>query len=149
MFFPQLQRWLVVAGATMAVLGLATLDEARTAPAKRLAFEKRKRSAAMQGKKEPDPPPRKGAGVIGCFWCIWFIIGNVWIFYFTPGTTFQAAGGGNTTDAHSTECAFLANFGFILIICLWIVPFVLHCILQLLAQQVSACLKICCGVDST
>ena len=139
----------MVAGVTMAVLGLATLNEAHEAPAKRLAFEKRKRSAAMQGKKEPDPPPRKGAGVIGCFWCIWFIIGNVWIFYFTPSTTFQAAGGGNATDAHSTECAFLANFGFILIICLWTVPFVLHCILQLLAQQVSACLKICCGVDST
>ena len=149
MFFPQLQMWLMVAGVTMAVLGLATLNEAHEAPAKRLALEEAKRSAAMQGKKEPDAPARPCFACFGCFWCIWFIIGNVWIFYFTPGTTFQAAGGGNTTDAHSTECAFLANFGFILIICLWTVPFVLHCILQLLAQQVSACLKICCGVDST
>jgi hypothetical protein len=126
--------WLVVAGVTIAVIGLILLNVAQE-NAKRLAT---KHPMA----KEPKEDAPMCFTCIGCFWIVWFIIGNVWIFYFTPETTFQAAGGGNATDAHSSECAFLATFGFIFIICLWAVPCVLNCVVVMLAQQVSACLNI-------
>jgi hypothetical protein len=128
--------WLVVAGVTIAVIGLFLLKVAQEAPAKKLALENAKRLATQSGKEESSP---MCLGRISCFWIVWLIIGSVWIFSFTPETTFQAAGGGNATDAHSTECAFLASFSFIFIICLWTVPCVLNCVVVMLAQQVSAC----------
>jgi hypothetical protein len=134
--------WLVVAGVTIAVIGLFLLKVAQEAPAKKLALENAKRLATQSGKEEPKESSPMCLGRISCFWIVWLIIGSVWIFSFTPETTFQAAGGGNATDAHSTECAFLASFSFIFIICLWTVPCVLNCVVVMLAQQVSACLNI-------
>ena len=113
--------WLVVAGVTIAVIGLFLLKVAQEAPAKKLALENAKRLATQSGKEESSP---MCLGCISCFWIVWLIIGSVWIFYFTPETTFQAAGGGNATDA------------------LWTVPCVLNCVVVMLAQQVSACLNI-------
>lgn len=132
--------WLVVAGVTIAVIGLFLLKVAQEAPAKKLALENAKRLATEHPMaKEPKESSPMCLGCISCFWIVWLIIGMVWIFYFTPETTFQAAGGGNATDAHSSECAFLANFSFIFIVCLWTVPGVLNCVVVMLAQQVSAC----------
>ena len=110
--------WILVFGITQVVLGVLTCLDNRPSAMKA-------KNEALQAGKQPKQNPILALG--GCFYCVWFIIGNVWFFWFTPETVFAPMGAGNGTDTHSENCAVLENFGFILLICLWTVPFVLIC----------------------
>ena len=112
--------WILVFGITQVVLGVLTCFDNRPSAIKA------KIEAQLAG-KQPKQNPILALG--GCFYCVWFIIGNVWFFWFTPETVFAPMRGNvqTGTDQHSENCAALEKFGFILLICLWTVPFVLIC----------------------
>ena len=78
------------------------------------------------------------------FYLVWIIIGNVWIFWFTPITTFGTSNSTssntttpplNTTTSNSTattndlNCALLEGHAFAFMIAFWIVSCVVVCLL--------------------
>ena len=78
------------------------------------------------------------------FYLVWIIIGNVWIYWFTPSTTFGTSNSTssntttppqNTTTSNSTtttndlNCASLEGHAFAFMIAFWIVSCVVVCLL--------------------
>jgi uncharacterized membrane protein len=118
-----LNMWLLVFGITLIVMGLLTMFDNRPS-------NQQQKMLAIAAGQQPKQNPI--LGLIGCFYCVWFIIGNVWFFWFTPETVFATRAGGNSTalDSQAINCATLENFGFILLICMWTVPFAIACCVQ-------------------
>jgi hypothetical protein len=121
--------WLTVAGVTLIIYSLINLYEIQKMPEKIAA-------ALQEGGKQPNNPLMS---LLGCFWGIWFIMGNVYFFFYTPETTFDNGPKTNSSstvsDAHATSCATLEAFGFTFLICLWVVPCVLAICIQTMAAQ--------------
>lgn len=129
-----LGMWLTVTGVTLILVSLVQLYDIQKMP--------EKHAAAMSGEQQKQNPLM---GLLGCFWLVWFIMGNVYFFFFTPETVFDnGPTTGNTTaqDAHAKSCATLEGFGFVLLICLWTVPCVLMvCLQSIVAQATMASMK--------
>jgi len=130
--------WLTVTGVTLIIFSLINLYDIQKMP--------EKLAAAVGGTKPTQNPLM---GLVGCFWGVWFIMGNVYFFFFNAETVFKnavgatpAASSGNSTapaaaDDHATNCAALEAFGFTMLICLWIIPCVLTICLQSLVAQAT------------
>ena len=121
--------WLTVTGVTLIIFSLINLYD--------IQKMEEKLKAAVGGTKPTQNPL---LGLVGCFWGIWFIMGNVYFFFFSAETVFfNAAGSKNSTgsDDHATNCAALEAFGFTMLICLWIIPCVLTICLQSLVAQAT------------
>ena len=126
----QLGMWLTVTGVTLIIFSLINLYD--------IQKMEEKLKAAVGGTKPTQNPLM---GLVGCFWGVWFIMGNVYFFFFNAETVFNnaAASSGNSTvaDDHAKNCAALEAFGFTMLICLWIIPCVLTICLQSLVAQAT------------
>jgi hypothetical protein len=127
----QLGMWLTVTGVTLIIFSLINLYD--------IQKMEEKLKAAMAGTKPTQNPL---LGLVGCFWGIWFIMGNVYFFFFNAETVFDNAVGatpspGNSTDDHAKNCAALEAFGFTMLICLWVIPCVLTVCLQSITAQAT------------
>jgi len=131
-----LGMWLTVTGVTLILYSLVSLYDIQKMP--------EKMAAALSG----DPAANKQNPLIGlifCFWLVWFIMGNVYFFFFTTETVFDngpSSTNSTAQDAHAKSCATLEGFGFVLLICLWTVPCVLTlCLQSMVAQATMATMK--------
>ena len=125
--------WLTVTGVTLIIFSLINLYDIQKMP--------EKLAAAIGGTKPAQNPLM---ALVGCFWGVWFIMGNVYFFFFNDETVFNNAVGatpspGNSTgeDAHAINCGALEAFGFTMLICLWIIPCVLTICFQALVAQAT------------